>query len=141
MEEDEDQVSFEDTASDTDSSSSDSQAAEIRLSHLQGTLHEVVFLPLTIGPLPTEVAVVPQSASPPGDVVVPPVPPTKDASLKAASGSRHFLTWGASKLSIPGIKPLLSPNQPTRTKVIDLRGQVHCAHKVRLQTPLGPEVV
>lgn len=37
--------------------------------------------------------------------------------------------------------PLIFPEQPSRTKVIDLRCQTKCAHKVRLQTPLGPEIV
>lgn len=102
-----------------------------------------MFLPPAAGPLPTSVVEVPELASHLGDVAVPtgPIPSTEDTSLKEASGHGQFPAWGASRTSIPGITPLLSPDRPTCTKVIDLRGQVNCAHKVRLQTPLGLEVV
>lgn len=49
--------------------------------------------------------------------------------------------WAASRLSLLRIAQLIPLDQHTCTKVIDLRCQTKCAHKVRLQTPLGPEVV
>lgn len=60
---------------------------------------------------------------------------------QGAGGTQQIPTWGASRISLPRLAPLIYSEQHSRTKVIDLRCQPNCAHKVRLQTPLGPKIV
>lgn len=64
----------------------------------------------------------------------------EDHNTEGGSRQQQIPQWGASRVLLPRVANLVPIDQQACNKVIDLRCQKECGHKVTLQTPQGIEV-